>query len=77
MKLKKSLNNNLKKIFEKELRTKINLKSKIYDFNNWDSLANFNILLMLESKFRIKFTAKEFNNLNSFQEILKIVQKKI
>tara|TARA_B100000780_G_C20918919_1_gene366029 strand:+ start:73 stop:306 length:234 start_codon:yes stop_codon:yes gene_type:complete len=77
MKLKKSLTNNLKKIFEKELRTKINLKSKIYDFNNWDSLANFNILLMLESKFRIKFTAKEFNNLNSFQEILKIVQKKI
>ena len=77
MKLKKSLTNNLKKIYKKELRTKINLKSKIYDFNNWDSLANFNILLMLESKFRIKFTAKEFNNLNSFQEILKIVQKKI
>jgi acyl carrier protein len=77
MKSKKLLLKSLKKIFETELKTKINSKSKIYDFNAWDSLANFNILLSLEGKFKIKFTAKEFNNLNSFQEISKIVQKKI
>ena len=73
MKSKKLLLKSLKKIFETELKTKINSKSKIYDFNAWDSLANFNILLSLEGKFKIKFTAKEFNNLNSFQEISKMI----
>ena len=76
MKSKKLLLKSLKKIFETELKTKINSKSKIYDFNAWDSLANFNILLSLEGKFKIKFTAKEFNNLNSFQEISKLSKKK-
>ena len=52
-------------------------KNKIYDFKSWDSLGNFNVLLACEKKFKIKFTAKEFGNINSFEEIQKVVKKKL
>ncbi len=77
MKQKKSLINNLKNIFKKELKIKVDLNSKLYDFNQWDSLGNFNILLACEKKFGIKFTSKEFNNLKSFKEISKVVKRKL
>ena len=77
MKLKKSLTTELKKIFQKELKIKINQKSKIYDTEKWDSVGNFNLLLSLEKKFKINFNAQEFNTLNSYEDILKIVKKKI
>ena len=77
MKLKKSLITELKKIFQKELKIKINQKSKIYDSEKWDSVGNFNLLLSIEKKFKINFNAQEFNTLNSYEDILKIVKKKI
>ena len=66
------------KIFKDELTIKgsFNEKSKIYDYKNWDSLANFNILLSIEKEFKIKFNSKEFSALNSFSDILKNVKKK-
>ena len=77
MKLKKSLITELKKIFQKELKIKINQKSKIYDTEKWDSIGNFNLLLSIEKKFKINFNAQEFNALNSYKDILKVVKKKI
>lgn len=77
MKLKKSLTTELKKLFQVELKINVNEKSKIYDNKKWDSLGNFNLLLSIEKKFRIKFNSKEFNQLNSFNNILKVVKKKI
>lgn len=66
------------KIFKDELKIKgsFNEKSNIYDYKNWDSLANFNILLSIEKEFKIKFNSKEFSVLNSFSDILKNVKKK-
>ena len=55
MKLKKSLIKELKKIFKLELKININEKSKIYDYKNWDSLGNFNVLLSIEKKFKVNF----------------------
>ncbi len=66
----------LKKIFKKELKINVREKSKIYDFVQWDSLGNFNVLLACEKKFKFKFTNKEFNTINSFKEILNIVKKR-
>ena len=77
MKQKKYFNLELKKIFKKELKLNIKDNNKIYDFVQWDSLANFNILLACEKKFNIKFSSQEFNRANSFKEILKIAEKKI
>jgi len=66
------------KLFKDELRIygHFNEKSKIYDYKNWDSLANFNILLSIEKEFNIKFNTKEFSALNTFSGILKNVKKK-
>ena len=76
MKSKKYLIKDIKTIFKKELGIKVSLNDKIYDFKQWDSLGNFNILLSCEKYFNIKFSSKEFNNINSFKELLNIVQKK-
>ena len=51
--------------------------NKIYDTETWYSVGNFNLLLSAEKKFKIKFNPQEFNNLNSFKEILKSVANKI
>lgn len=77
MKSKKFLVAELKKLFKKELKMNVKENNKIYDTEKWDSVGNFNILLTIEKKFKIKFSAQEFNNLNSFKEILKSVTNKI
>ena len=59
------------------MKIKINQKSKIYDTEKWDSIGNFNLLLSIEKKFKINFNAQEFNALNSYKDILKVVKKKI
>ena len=76
--LKNFSKSKLIKIFKDELKIKgsFNEKSNIYDYKNWDSLANFNILLSIEKEFKIKFNSKEFSVLNSFSDILKNVKKK-
>jgi len=75
---KNTLKDNLKEFFRKELNIeeKFNEKSKIHYYKNWDSLANFNLLLNIEKKYNIKFTSKEFTYLNSFTDIYKNVKRK-
>lgn len=77
MKQKKSLFDEINKVFKIVIGKKINLKNKIYDYKQWDSLANFNILLMCEKKFKIKFNTEEFSKINSVKEIYSIVKNKI
>ena len=77
MKQKNSLVQVLKKIIKKELKIIVQLNSKLLDYEEWDSIGNFNILLACEEKFNIKFTANEFSKLKSFKEILTVVKKKI
>jgi len=76
MKSKKFLITELKKLFKKELNINVNDDSRIYDDEKWDSIGNFNLLLSIEKRFQINFNPQEFNKLNSFNEILKIVAKK-
>ena len=76
MKSKKFLITDLKKVFEEELKMNVKENSKIYDNEKWDSTGNFNLLLSIEKKFKIRCNPQEFNKLNSFKDILKIVTKK-
>ena len=76
MKSKKFLISELKKLFKKELKINVKENNKIYDNEKWDSIGNFNLLLSIEKKFKIKFNPLEFNRLNSFKGILNIVAKK-
>tara|TARA_Y100000992_G_C21086525_1_gene405849 strand:- start:264 stop:500 length:237 start_codon:yes stop_codon:yes gene_type:complete len=76
MKSKKFLTIELKELFKKELKINVKENNKIYDNEKWDSIGNFNLLLSIEKKFKIKFNPLEFNRLNSFKDILNIVTKK-
>ena len=73
---KKYFEKELFNIFKKELNIKVNIKSKMYDFEKWDSMGNFNVLLAIEKNFKIKFSSNQFNEIKSVKEILKIVKKK-
>ena len=45
MKQKNSLVKVLKKIIKKELKITVQSNSKLLDYEEWDSIGNFNILL--------------------------------
>jgi len=77
MKQKNYLIADLKKIFKKELKVSVKENGKIYDFIQWDSLGNFNILLACEKKFKIKFTNNQFTTVQSFEGINKAIIKKL
>lgn len=42
---------------------------KMGDFDEWDSLGNFNLILAIEQKFQIQFDINDMENLNSVREI--------
>lgn len=47
------------------------------DIEEWDSLANMNLLMELESIYNIRFTIDEMAQLNSISNIIKTMSKKI
>ena len=47
------------------------------DIEEWDSLANMNLLMELESIYNIRFTIDEMAQLNSTSNIIKTMSKKI
>jgi|TARA_B100001964_G_C13637462_1_gene339057 acyl carrier protein len=66
----------LKKIFP---RTKIkkNIKDlSINSFKDWDSLANFNLLLEIEKEFGTRFTTEQMSEIKSIKQIIKVLKKK-
>ena len=69
LELQKILFNVLKKKFKKLTDL------KVYSIKEWDSLANFNILLEVEKKFKIKFSFDEITEINSIKNIKKVIKK--
>lgn len=49
---------------------------KINDLKEWDSLGNFNLLLAVEDKYKIKFSMKEISEIKSIKNLLAILKKK-
>ena len=75
----KQIEKNLKIILRKFLNIdpkKINSKTNTTNNSNWDSLVNLNILIEVEKKFKIRFTKKEINELNSYTNYIKYINKK-
>jgi len=46
---------------------------KMGDFDEWDSLGNFNLLLALETEFQIQFDMDDLEKLTSISEIQKAI----
>ena len=55
-------------------RKEINNNSNSGNFQNWDSLANFNILISIEKKFSIKIKTQDYSKLNNVKEIISLVK---
>ena len=49
---------------------------KINDFEEWDSLGNFTLLLAVEDRCNIKFDLSEMHELNSVNSILLALGKR-
>ena len=50
--------------------------SKIYDFQEWDSLAHINIITQLEAFYGIRFSLNELEDLSTIEDIYRSVISK-
>ncbi len=72
----KEIKNILTEVFPKsKIPKKIN-GLKINDLKEWDSLGNFNLLLAVEEKYKIKFSMKEISEIKSIKSLLIHLKKK-
>ena len=74
-KINKKLIKIIENIFNKKISNIDNLK--INSFEDWDSVNHFYILLEIERVFSIKFSEKEFFELDSIKSIKKKISQKI
>jgi acyl carrier protein len=47
-----------------------------HDVEGWDSLANIRLLLTIERKFQIKFSASEVGGLQNVEDLVALVARK-
>ena len=62
-------------VFDKVPRETFDTKVGIESFPEWDSLANFNVLMAVEEKFTIQFEVDEMAELKDIDSICSAVEK--
>jgi acyl carrier protein len=67
------LNLILSSIFKKKINLKMN--SNKTDINNWDSLADVNIIIAIEKKFKKKISINLLINAKKISDIIKLISK--
>lgn len=65
----------LKKNFPRNKIPKKISNLKINDLEGWDSLGNFNLLLLIEDTYNVRFTQKEISTITSCKEIINFLKK--
>ena len=79
-KIEKKILKNLINIFKKNFN-KIKFKNfhklAIYDYKDWDSLKNLRLLLEIEKKFKIKFSAEEIAQTTTVKLMIDLIKQKI
>ena len=76
---KKKLEKEVKKLLSTVLQTsiaKIISTCSTITIDNWDSLKHIQVVLSLEKFYKIKFDVNEYNELTSFNNIIKLLRKK-
>ena len=73
--IKKNLLNCLKEIFRKERIPKNIENLQFGSFDAWDSLAHLNLLLLIEKKFKVKFSLEEMYKIKTVKEIIYKINK--
>jgi|TARA_B100001059_G_C17460552_1_gene391923 acyl carrier protein len=66
----------LEKIFQKIFKKKVNVKNlKRINEEKWDSLAHVNLIVAIESEFKLRLKPHQIENMNSFKSILMLIKK--
>jgi len=55
----------------------INADTTPNDIEGWDSLANINIIVSIESEFGVKFKMEEISSMKSIGDIARFISKEI
>ena len=62
--------------FFKNKKLKIKNNTKIKDIKGWDSLNHVKIIVLLEKKFKMKFSGDQIYKIKNINDILKNIIKK-
>lgn len=57
-------------------KEKLNLKTKIEEVENWDSVQHLNLILAIEEEFNVKFNPDEIQEMLSIEKILSNLKNK-
>jgi len=49
------------------------IEMRMGDIDNWDSIGNFNLLLMIEQEFNLNFTVEQLGELNNIRSIYEVI----
>lgn len=72
--------NDLNKIFRSYFnndKISLNKKTTSKSIKAWDSLAQISLIIIIEKKFKIKFTVKEVEALINVGDMINLIKKKI
>jgi acyl carrier protein len=72
--------NDLNKIFRSYFnndKISLNKKTTSKNIKAWDSLAQISLIVIIEKKFKIKFTVKEVEALINVGDMINLIKKKI
>ena len=73
----KDIENILYEVFSVNKFPKKIQELKYEDFNEWDSLGNFNLLLAVEEFYNIRFTIEEITNIRSVEQLIQALKIKL
>ena len=73
----KNLELNIKQIFQRNLKKKIDIKKIKYGDYNWDSLIHMKIVSDIEKKLKISIDIDDVIDMSNFSKVIKILQKYI
>ena len=71
----KSLTDIFRRVFDNE-EIRIGPETTANDIEGWDSLSHVNLILAVETAFRIKFTQKELMKFRNVGDLVKSIESK-
>lgn len=65
----------IQRVFPEELHLELSMKKS--DVISWDSIGHLNLIVEIEEALNISFTTDEIESINSFQNLLDIINTKL
>ncbi len=77
--MNKKILKDLNKIFISYFNNKkiiLSNKTTAKNIKAWDSLAQISLIILIEKKFKMKFSVREVENLSNVGDMIKLIEKK-